>query len=103
MLRGSPLLSAVLEVISRVESGNISPLAALATEQTPEHWLNRSVTWTIEMGDLGAQITVWEDGSAELDLVNMAIPEAQSEHLELNSQMELELAVNRARDWVIGT
>jgi len=100
MLRGSSLLTAVLDGISRA-TDMLPPSADSRIEQTPDHWLNRSVSWAVEVGDLGAQMVVWEDGTAELDLVDMGTVDAHSEHLEINGPIEIELVTNKVLDWVV--
>lgn len=101
MLRGSALLTATLGLISRMESVDSIADVASTVKQSPEHWLNRSVSWVVEIGDRGAHMTVWEDGNAELDLVDMNEVNAQSEHFEIVALTDIDFIVNKARDWVI--
>jgi hypothetical protein len=101
MLRGSPFLAAALDVIAQVESDGSLVGAPSTTKRSPEDWPNRSVSWTIEVGDLGGQITAWEDGSSELDLVDMAGGDAYSEHRQLDDLDDIQLAVEAVRNWVV--
>lgn len=100
MLDGSTLLTAALELISRVEADELPSSAVSTIKHAPEYWIKRSVSWTLEIGDRGAQMTIWEDGDAEIDLVDMATLEAKAEHRKLHSMDDIRRAIETARDWV---
>lgn len=101
-LSGAPLLNAALELIAQVEAAELPTSVVSTVNQAPDHWIKRSVSWTLEAGDLGAQLTIWEDGDTEIDLVDMATLEAKAEHRKLDGERDIRLALNTARDWVLG-
>jgi hypothetical protein len=87
-------------MISMIEVDGLPSGAMSTTGQAPEHWTNRSVSWTLEFADLGTQMTVWEDGSAQIDFVDMSIVESRAEHRQLDSEADIEQMVEAARAWV---
>jgi hypothetical protein len=89
-------------MISSVEADELPSRAVSTVKQAPDHWIKRSVSWTLEVGNLGAQMTIWEDGDIEIDLVDMAAREATAEHRKVNSERDIQLAVRTALDWVLG-
>src|SRR5438128_528532 len=72
------------------------------TTRSSEDWPNRSVSWTLELEDLGGQITAWEDGTAELDLVDMARGGSRSEHRQLGDLEDIRGAIDSISAWVVG-
>ncbi len=102
MLRGVPLLAAVLEVIEEAKSGGSLARASSRITRSPEDWPKSSVSWTLELDDLGGQITAWEDGVAELDLVDMVQGDARSEHRQLGDIEDIRGAIETIYVWVVG-
>lgn len=101
-LRGIALLEAVRMAISRIEPGGALSIADSSVSDSPDSWSNRSVSWEVAAGDLAAQMVVWEDGNAELDLVNMATVEARSEHRQIDDTSDVQSAVKTVCDWLSG-
>lgn len=102
MLRGSLLLAATLEAVTQIQSEESLVGAESTTKRSPDNWPNRSVSWTVEVGALGGQVTVWEDGSSELDLIDMVAGDAHSEHRQLDDLDGIQVVVEVVRDWVVG-
>ncbi|MFF6794251.1 hypothetical protein ACFY9C_34875 [Streptomyces filamentosus] len=98
-----PLLAATLEAVTRIQT-DASLTGAKSTIRRPgnDDLPNKSAAWTVEAGDLGGEITVWEDGSSELGLVDFATNDAHSEHRQLDDLGSVQVAVEAVRDWVAG-
>jgi hypothetical protein len=47
-------------------------------------------------------MTIWEDGDAEIDLVDMATLEAKAEHRQVQSPEDIQRVLENVRDWVLG-
>ncbi|MCX4674731.1 hypothetical protein OG413_05235 [Streptomyces sp. NBC_01433] len=103
MLRGLPLLAAVLEAVTLIQS-DASLVGAESTIRRPDSddFPNKSAAWTVEVGNLGGEVTVWEDGSSELGLVDFTTNDAYSEHRQLDDLKSIQVAVEVVRDWVMG-
>lgn len=102
-LTGTALLDAVRDAISRIESVGMTSIVDSSVSASPESWTNRSVSWEVVVGDLAAQLVIWEDGNVELDLVNMAAIEAKTENRHVDEQSDLDDLLSEVCDWVTGT
>ncbi|MGW4776942.1 hypothetical protein ACWEPA_09815 [Streptomyces filamentosus] len=82
---------------------DVSLAGAKSTIRRPDDdgFPNKSAAWTVEVGDLGGEVTVWEDGSSELGLVDFATNDAHSEHRQLDDLGSVQAAVEAVRDWVV--
>jgi hypothetical protein len=103
MLRGLPLLAAVLEAVTRIQSDG-SLVGAESTIRRPDDddFPNKSAAWTVEVGDLGGEVTVWEDGSSEFGLVDFSTNDVHSEHRQLDDLGDIQVVVEVVCDWVVG-
>jgi hypothetical protein len=66
----------------------------------PDDQRDFSITWQVELGYLDAQLSVWSDGNAELDLVDLKNMEDQVEHLDINDLSDVTAAISMVVEWM---
>ncbi|MFI8254998.1 hypothetical protein [Streptomyces filamentosus] len=93
----------MLEVVTRIQSdASLAGVKSKIRRPDNDYLLNKSAAWTVEAEDLGGEVTVWEDGSSELDLIDFATGDVHSEHRQLDDLESVQVAVEAVRDWVAG-
>ncbi|WP_310718763.1 hypothetical protein [Streptomyces lydicus] len=82
-----------------LENAKVPTLAAISrVELSPEQHCPRSVSWILEGSDFMTQVVLWESGSFEADLAEVATGKVQTNSGQLGDVTELESLLGAARD-----
>ncbi|MEU8231427.1 hypothetical protein AB0C12_17680 [Actinoplanes sp. NPDC048967] len=100
MLRNEALLSVVMKAAIEAEAYALPPGASGSLSRPPEDRRDYSVTWQVACEGRNGQLTVWDDGNAEVDLIDMESMEDEAEHLQLDSSDDVAVAVAKVVEWM---
>ncbi|MER7153538.1 MULTISPECIES: hypothetical protein [Streptomyces] len=85
-----------------LENTRVPTLAAISkVESSPDQTSPRSVSWILDGSDFMAQVVLWESGSFEADLAEIATGWVQTSSGKLGDVIEVESLLGAARDWAL--
>ncbi|MEV7383220.1 hypothetical protein [Streptomyces lydicus] len=85
-----------------LENVRVPTLAAISkVESSPDQNSPRSVSWILDGSDFMAQVVLWESGSFEADLAEVATGRVQTNSGKLGDVIEVESLLGAARDWAL--